>query len=342
MMRARNPFTRALVVLLSLSFALPVLFAQEKNDPNASKSSVAGPAHSTESAMMTRELVPASSLSLLSQAVDGPSESSILPSSETADATDSLGSVGTETVLESPNADSQVGPPANTKSDWDKDPNAWKFIIYPVYAWVPFFSSRVTLPEIPSPPGGGGPVVPTSTTSGSLNGAAFAGAEIYKGKWSGMFTFLYAGLSSTRTTPRTTVTADFLYGQALVERDVYKGLSLGAGFRRMALDLTATLDTYPSVSREPGFWDPLLSATYRKQLSKKWRFTGHFDGGGFGVGSTFDIGAAASADWRFAKHFGLTMGGAYLHFENSDTVLRRTLTIEPTMYGPTFGFGIYF
>lgn len=66
------------------------------------------------------------------------------------------------------------------------------------------------------------------------------------------------------------------------------------------------------------------------------------DGGGFGVGSTFDIGAAASADWRFAKHFGMTMGGAYLHFENSNTVLRKTLTIKPTMYGPTFGFGIYF
>ena len=43
MMRARNPLTRALLVLLSLSFALPVLYAQEKNDPNASKSRVAGP-----------------------------------------------------------------------------------------------------------------------------------------------------------------------------------------------------------------------------------------------------------------------------------------------------------
>ena len=217
---------------------------------------------------MTRELIPASSLSLLSQPVDGPSESSIFSSSETAGVTDSSGPVATETVLENPKADSQVSSAANSKSDWDKDPNAWKFIIYPVYAWVPFFSSRVTLPEIPSPPGGGGPVVPTSTTSGSLNGAAFAGAEIYKGKWSGTFTFLYAGLSSTRTTPRTTLTADFLYGQALVERDVYKGLSFGAGFRRMALDLTATLDTYPSVSRKPGFWDPLLSATYRERSAK--------------------------------------------------------------------------
>ena len=89
----------------------------------------------------------------------------------------------------------------------------------------------------------------------------------------------------------------------------------------MALDLTATVGDYPSVSRTPGFWDPLLSATYRKQLNRKWRVSGHMDGGGFGVGSDLDIGAAASADWRFAKHFVLTMGGAYLHFENSDTIL---------------------
>ena len=292
-------------------------------------------------------MIVGSPLALLSQTVDTSSEPSVFLSSETASVTDASGGAVTETTLESPNPDSQSGAPTNTKSDWDKPPNAWKFIVYPVYAWVPFFSTSVTLPTIPSPPGGGGPVTPEGTTSGSLNGAAFAGAEIYKGQWSGMFTFLYAGLSATRTTPRTKVTADFIYGQAMLEHEVYKGLSLGGGFRRMALDLTATVGDYPSVSRTPGFWDPLLSATYRKQLNRKWRVSGHMDGGGFGVGSDLDIGAAASADWRFAKHFVLTMGGAYLHFENSDTILsdtalRKTLTMKPTMYGPTFGIGIYF
>jgi hypothetical protein len=341
MIHARRLFRGTLIVAISLFSALPALHAQEKTDLDAPRWQPSNPGYGIDSATRA-ESNPGIPLLLRSQTVDNSSEPPVLPGSETAIRTDSSAGSATETILESPNADSQGGPPTNTKSDWDKDPNAWKFIVYPVYAWVPFFSTRVDLPEIPSPPGGGGPVVPTSTTSGSLNGAAFAGAEIFKGKWSGTFTFLYAGLSSTRTTPRTTVTADFIYGQAMVERDVYKGLYFGVGFRRMALDLTATIDTYPSVSRTPGFWDPLLSATYRKQLSKKWRVTGHMDGGGFGVGSEFDIGAAASADWRFAKHFGMTMGGAYLHFEDANTVLRKTLTIEPTMYGPTFGFGIYF
>ena len=287
-------------------------------------------------------LILGSPLALLSQTLDSSSEQSVVSSSPIAGVADSSGWTAAEAILESPNADSQVGSPTNTKSDWDKGPNAWKFIVYPVYAWVPFFSSSVTLPTIPSPPGGGAPVTPSGTTSGSFDGAAFAGAEIYKGKWSGMFTFLYAGLSATRTLPKVTLTTDFIYGQAMVEHQVYKGLSLGGGFRRMALDLTATVGSYPSVGRTPGFWDPLLSATYHKQLNKKWRVSGHMDGGGFGVGSDLDIGAAAYADWRFAKHFGMTMGGAYLHFENSNTVLTKTLTIKPTMYGPTFGFGIYF
>jgi hypothetical protein len=287
-------------------------------------------------------LILGSPLALLSQTVDSSSEPSVGSSSETASGTDSSGGVAAETILESPNADSQVGSPTNTKSDWDKDPNSWKFIVYPVYAWVPFFSSSVTLPTIPPPPEGGGAVTPSGTTSGSFDSAAFAGAEIFKGKWSGMCTFLYAGLSATRTTPRVELTMDFIYGQAMVERKVYKGLYLGAGFRRMALDLTAIVGTYPSVGRTPGIWDPLLSATYRKQLNRKWRVSGHMDAGGFGVGSDIDIGAAATADWRFARHFGMSFGGAYLHFEDSNTVLTKTLTIKPTMYGPTFGFGIYF
>ena len=185
-------------------------------------------------------------------------------------------------------------------------------------------------------------MTPSGSTSGSFDGAAFAGFEISKEKWAGTGTFLYAGLSATRTTPRTTLTMDFIYGQMMVGRDVYKGLYLEGGFRRMALDLTATVDSYPSVGRTPGFWDPLLGVTYRKQLTRKRRVSGHFDGGGFGVGSDLDIGASAAANWRFARHFGMEMGGAYLHLENSNTVLTRTLTIKPTMYGPTFGFGIYF
>src|ERR1700687_3115236 len=174
-----------LIVALSLFFALPALHAQEKTDLDGSKWRATSPGYRTDSAM-TRELIPANPQALPSQTVDSSSMLSVVSSPETASVTDSSGGDTTETVLESPNADSQVGSPTKTKSDWDKGPNAWKVIVYPVYAWVPFFSTSVTLPAIPTPPGGGGggggSVIPSGTTSGSLNGAAFTGAEIYKGK----------------------------------------------------------------------------------------------------------------------------------------------------------------
>jgi hypothetical protein len=199
------------------------------------------------------------------------------------------------------------------------------------------------LPQVTRPPGeGGGSVIPEGTTSGSFNSAAFAGAEIYKGKWSATAQFLYAGLSGDKTVPKVHVGMDFIYGGIMGGREVFHGLSLEGGVRRLAINLTADVGTFPQVKRTPGFWDPLLGATYRKQLSKKWRVQAHLDGGGFGVGSDVDIGADGRADWRFAKHFGLTMGLAALHVENSNTVLRKTLTLDQTMYGPVIGFGIYF
>ena len=71
------------------------------------------------------------------------------------------------------------------------------------------------------------------------------------------------------------------------------------------------------------------------------------DGGGFGVGCDYDLSEGARADWRFAKHFGMSMGVAALQFKITNTILdntsvRRTLTLSQTTWGPVFGFGIFF
>jgi hypothetical protein len=243
------------------------------------------------------------------------------------------------------------------KDAWGKSPNSWRTIIYPVYAWAPFLGTDVKLPSIPSGPGGGGgggggggSIIPEGTTSGSFNGAAFAGAEVSKNKWYLIGGGLYAGLSGQRTTPHTTIDLNMVFGQFTVGREVYKGLSAEAGFRRIAMKITADVLDYPSVSRKPGVWDPLIGATYRKDLTKKWRVSGNVDGGGFGVGCDYDISETGRADWRFAKHFGMTMGVAAWQFKISDTksvtagdtTLSKTLTMSQTTWGPVFGFGIYF
>ena len=141
-----------------------------------------------------------------------------------------------------------------------------------------------------------------------------------------------------------------IFGQLTAGREVFKGLTAEAGFRRIAMKITADVLDYPEVSRKPGVWDPLIGATYRKNLTKKWRVSGNVDGGGFGVGCDYDISETGRADWRFAKHFGMTMGVAAWQFKISDTksvtigdtILSKTLTMSQTTWGPVFGFGIYF
>jgi hypothetical protein len=109
----------------------------------------------------------------------------------------------------------------------------------------------------------------------------------------------------------------------------------------LALDVHATVGT-DTGDGSPGYWDPLIGLTYRRLLGKKWRVLVHGDGGGFGVGSDVDVSAAGRAEWQFARHFGLAMGYGGMHFSDSTSVPRGTLTIKPTMHGPIFGFGTYF
>ena len=220
-------------------------------------------------------------------------------------------------------------------------PYGWHIAVYPALAWVPIFGTSVTLPPHPSNPISG----PTSTTSGSFNAAYFGGARFEKNKWSADVLFMWAALSGERTTPRTNVNLDFVFGDAFVGREVLPNLYLEGGFRRLALNINATVET-DSASVSPGYWDPLIGLTYRRQLGKKWRVLIHGDGGGFGAGSDVDVSGTGRAEWQFARHFGMTMGYGGMHFSDSATVSTANstgkLTISPTMHGPIFGFGLYF
>ena len=230
-------------------------------------------------------------------------------------------------------------PPPQTSGTPAQKPYGWKVAIYPALAWVPIFGTSVTLPPVPSQPietpG------PSGSTSSSFNGAFFGGARVEKGKWSVDGLFMWAALSGQRKTPFAEVHLDFVFGNAMAGREVLPNLYVEGGVRRLSLDLHAKVET-SSASRSPGFWDPLVGLTYRRQLGRKWRILIHGDGGGFGVGSDVDVTATARAEWQFARHFGLAMGYGGMHFSESDTVDGRTLSISPTLHGPIFGFGIFF
>ena len=197
-----------------------------------------------------------------------------------------------------------------------QNPYGWNIALYPALAWAPIFGTSITLPPVPSQPitvpG------PSGSTNGSLNAAYFGGTRLEIGKWSGNLLFMWAALSAERKTPFAKVNLDFVFGDVMLGREVLPGLYAEGGARRLALDIHATVQS-SSASRSPGFWDPLIGVTYRRQLGRKWRILIHGDGGGFGAGSDVDVTATGRAEWQFARHFGITMGYGGMHFSESDS-----------------------
>jgi hypothetical protein len=236
---------------------------------------------------------------------------------------------------ESNTTNSSGGSQANT---WEKDRSNWKVTIYPIFAWAPVFGAHLDVPAPPSEPGA---PASSSTVSGTLNGVAAAGFEVLKSGWSVHADGLWGAVSADRDNPKAHVRMDMLFGQFLGGYEVLPHLSLEGGARRMALKVAASIENDPEVTRKPGVWDPLIGMTVRTNLGRKWQFTGHLDGGGFGVGSDVTLAGTARLDWRFTRHFGMTMGASALHFQIADVVNGQKLTARQTMYGPIFGFGIY-
>jgi len=223
-----------------------------------------------------------------------------------------------------------AGTPASPDKSGKQDPSEWQIRIYPIYAWVPIQGVDITLPSLPS--GGSG--------SGPFNGAAFAGFEIEKNRWSLNGTFLWAGLSADREVPLIKVSTDVIYGQVFAGYEIVRDLSLVVGTRHMALDISIEVGTLSEFKRKPGFWDPLIGLTYQKSLGEKWRLRVHADAGGFGVGSDATVEGQVAAAWQFSRRFNLVLGYSVLYLKLTNTVGQETLDFDTTLYGPIIGVGI--
>jgi hypothetical protein len=229
----------------------------------------------------------------------------------------------------------------DAQTSGSRDADNWTVAIYPVLGWAPIFGASVSFPNAPSIPGSGESITGSGTTNTSFNGAALAGVSFQKQKWTVDFDVLWAGLSADRTTPRVYISAHVIYGDLLAGREIYHHLALTGGVRRMALNIHTQLGDLPEAHWKPGVWDPLVGLDWRQALSHKWAARLDLAGGGVGVGNDVDLSAASRVDWRFARHFGLTMGYGALHFQNSTTVLNQVRKTKQTLHGPIFGFGIY-
>jgi len=239
--------------------------------------------------------------------------------------------------------------PAKPKADWyagEQSDSGWYVEFYPIYGYAPVFGANITLPQLPSLPGGAG-LANKGSTGPSLNYALESAIRVEKRKFSITGGGMWASLSAERQTPFVQASADPKYGTLMIGYEVLKDFWVEGGFRHMGLTVTAQLGGSPQVSTNPSLWDPLLGITYRHRLGRKWMFQGQMDGGGFGVGSDSTIGGSARLDWHFVKHFGTALGFGFQHFGITKPVLQgtqfaQTLQYSNTLYGPIFGLGIYF
>lgn len=215
--------------------------------------------------------------------------------------------------------------------------NDWTVSVYPIFVWVPLdlgIDIDVT--------GGGGDSASGQILESRFDGAFFGGATASKGPWRIEGYGIWAAFGGDRPAlPFLEVDVDVIYGDARVGRRVARDFYVTGGVRRVALKYDVTLGTLPRLSGKPGVWDPLVGIGWHRVGSNvEWHAS--FDGGGFGVGADVDLSAGFRVDWKLARHFGLAAGYNVLYLKVTDAVAGRTVVVEPTVHGPSVGFGLYF
>jgi hypothetical protein len=217
--------------------------------------------------------------------------------------------------------------------------DGWKVTVYPIFAWVPLgIGIDVTLPPLD----GGGSTGGGKIIDSRFDGAFFGGLSATNGIWRIDADGLWAAVGGDRPDrPTMKVDVSAIYAHLVGGRRLYKDLFVTGGLRRYALKYDIKLQDWPDFSRKPGLWDPLVGLGWH-HVGEKAELHATFEGGGFGVGADVDIAAEIRADWKFARHFGVTAGYNFLYLKASDTVLSKTFTVKQTLHGPIVGFGLYF
>ncbi len=91
------------------------------------------------------------------------------------------------------------------------------------------------------------------------------------------------------------------------------------------------------------WWDPILGANLSLPLvGKKLTFDGHFDVGGFGVGSDFTWQAYPYLNWRFAKWGSAQLGYRWLGTDYETGNGSSKFQYDVVVQGPQLGFTLHF
>jgi len=214
----------------------------------------------------------------------------------------------------------------------------WDVAVYPIFVWVPLgIGINVSIPPFEGDSGGAGNIVDSR-----FDGAFLGGAAASNGTWRIEGDGIWAGFGGDRAErPNFTVDLNIIYGHVMLGRRIAPDLYLTGGVRRLALKYDIRFVGLPEVSRTPGVWNPLVGIGWHRR-SPRVEWHASFEGGGFGVGADVDLAGAVRMDWKPVSHFGITGGYNVLYMKVTDTVVRRTVRIEPTLHGPIVGIGFYF
>jgi hypothetical protein len=223
----------------------------------------------------------------------------------------------------------------------------WTVTVYPLLAWVPtHIGVDLNLPDGGDTGGGGGGTgnegVRGELLNTSWDGAYLGGFSATNGTWRVDVDGLWAAVGGDRPErPQLSVDTDIIYGHAAVSRRLFKALYASAGVRRMAIKYEIRLASFAPFTRKPGVWDPVVGLGLH-HAGRMFEIHGHYEVGGFGVGSDSEQAAILRADFKPFRHFGVTAGYSLLHFKVSDEVAGKELIAKQTLHGPILGVGLYF
>ena len=220
-------------------------------------------------------------------------------------------------------------------------PKGWKVSGYPVLAWLPVtIGIEVNVPrDINGGGGSGGGSERAKILDSQFDGAFLGGFSATNGTVRIDAEGLWAAVGGDQAdSPNLTVDVDVIYGRGAFGVRLYKDLFAHGGVRRFALKYNIQIADIARFERKPGLWDPIVGIGYH-HVGEKFEAHGILEGGGFGVGSDSEFAAGFRADWKPARHFGLTAGYSYLRFKFKHDVASKTLEATRHCRAPLWASG---